>query len=329
MSEPLSVLIVGGGDIAGAYDERGGGGAVLTHAGAYVADGRFRVRACVEPDVARREQFMAQWGIAAGYDDLDACLAAESGFDVVSLCAPTHTHADTLERLLDADVRLVFAEKPLTGDVARSECIVHAYADSGRPIAVNYLRRWDTSIQALKREIAEGAWGRVQAVGGLYAKGLFNCASHFLDMVDYLIGPLTPKAVISRVDDGRDDDPTLSVLLETVAGAPAVLIGVDGKAFFPFELDLTMEKGRVTYEDLGCRMRRRSIRLHPLFPHQLTLDDGGWMDTGMAKAMVNAVSNIHDHLARGEPLASTASTAFQTEKLCAAIMAMAARGDKR
>ena len=57
MSEPFSVLIVGCGAIAGGYDEHGTQEVLLTHAGAYSQDSRFRIRACVEPDSDRRKQF--------------------------------------------------------------------------------------------------------------------------------------------------------------------------------------------------------------------------------------------------------------------------------
>lgn len=322
MSEPLAVLIVGCGDIAGGYDARGGGEAVRTHAGAYSRDPRFQMRACVEPDTQRRAAFMARWGIAAGYDDLAACLAAEGGFDVASLCLPTAFHADALETLLGADVRLVFAEKPLTGEAARSRQVVAAYAAAGKPLCVNYLRRWDKRVRQLRDEIDADDWGGVQAIGGLYAKGLYNCASHFFDLIHYLVGPLTPRAVLGRVDDGRADDPTLSVFLETEAGAPVTLIGTHAELYFPFEIDLVMENGRLSLEDLGGRLRQRRVRAHPLYAHQPSLDDGTFENTGIGLALVRAVDNIYDHLATGAELVSTAESALEAEELCARIMAM-------
>ncbi len=329
MSEPLSVLIVGCGDIAGGYDTRAQGEAVLTHAGAYAQDARFRIAACVDPDAGKRAKFMARWNVAAGYDSLDACLKAGGLFDVASVCLPTHLHAETLERLLDAGPRLVFAEKPVTGEPVRSRALVEAFEAKGVSLAVNYLRRWDPAIHTLKAELAAGKWGRVQAIGGIYAKGLYNCASHFFDLVHYLVGPLTAKAVLGRVDDGRIEDPTLSVHLETEAGAPVMLTGVDGAAFFPFELDMVTEKGRITLEDLGLRLRTRTVQQHPLFPHQPTLDDGAWADTGMARAMAAAVGNIFDHLISNAALASTGRTALAAEELCSAIVRLAAKGDKK
>ena len=63
-SNQQSVLIVGCGKIAGGFDEgRPVGDSPLTHAGAYIRDGRFNIVACVEPDDNRRSEFMAAWDV--------------------------------------------------------------------------------------------------------------------------------------------------------------------------------------------------------------------------------------------------------------------------
>ncbi len=330
MSEPLSVLIVGCGDIASGFDERSESDLALTHAGAYSQDSRFEIVACVEPDSERRATFMAKWGVAVGYPDLISCLEARRHFDVASICTPTDHHETDLDTLLEADVRCVFAEKPLTEYPNRSKLIVEAYEKEEKSIAVNYLRRWDDRLVTLRDELHAGKWGKVQAVGGLYAKGILNCGSHFFDLVHYLIGPLKPRAILGLVDDGRDEDPTLSVFLETKFGAPVNLIGTHSEAFFAFEVNLIMENGHLSLEDLGYKLRCRRVVQHPTFLHQRALDEGEWQDTGIQKAMVKAVNNIHDHLTMNVPLASDGRGVLQVEELCAKILEMEAlkEGDR-
>ena len=327
MTEPFSVLIVGCGNIAGDYDEQCGTEAVLTHAGAYNQDPRFQIRACVEPDVARRENFMEYWSIKKGFDDLASCLAASDKFDVISLCMPTHAHAEALELILPMSPGCVFVEKPLTADLVRSRKIIDAYSAAGIPLAVNYMRRWDESMKRLRDELKSGAWGKVQAISGIYAKGIFNCGSHFFDLLHFLVGPLDPRAVFSRVRDGRFEDPTYSVLLETKNGAPVTLMGTDGNSYFSFEIDLVMEKGRLTLEDLGGRLRCRKVQLHPIYQGQPTLAEGDWQNTGLSIALARAVSNIFDHLVLGVPLESNGKSALEAEELCGQIMMMAKEGD--
>ena len=324
MPEPvLSVLIVGCGDIAGGYDESGNDAAVRTHAGAYSRDTRFRITGCVEPDRVRREKFMAHWQVPRGFADLAACLAAGESYDVASVCAPTAQHGDALQTLLEFPLRAVFAEKPLTGDADRSAALVDAYESAARPLAVNFLRRFDPVIDGLRSEIAAGSWGRLQSGTVHYAKGLINCGSHAIDLLRFLVGELRPVDVSGVVHDYQLADPTVSARLETDAGAPVHLIGCDSRMHFPFEIELMFQKGKVSLEDLGTRVRRRRVRPHPLFLHQPTLDDGAWIETELPYALANGVAALCDHLTDGRPLISDGRSALATEQVCAKLMGMA------
>ena len=97
----LRVLIVGCGNIAGGFDlGRPSGYLPYTHAGAYSRDGRFELLACVEPDDKRRSEFMAAWGVPAGFRSIEEALGSGNQFDVISICSPTDCHAHDLEMAL-------------------------------------------------------------------------------------------------------------------------------------------------------------------------------------------------------------------------------------
>ena len=329
MSEQLSALIIGCGDIAGGYDTAAANpDAVLSHAGAYRAHGGFDIAACVEPDADKRRTFMKAWGIKAGFSDLRACRASGMSFDVASLCSPSSTHEAILYDLAEMPVRAIFAEKPLTGSAEKSQPIVELYSAINRPLAVNYLRRWAPGIIALRSEIATGVWGEIRGATGRYAKGLYNCGSHLIDLLHYLIGPVFPHEVFSAITDYSSFDPTLSARLTFENKAPVVLIGSDCRDFFTFELTLIMAAGEIVIEDLGLSIRRRTIEPHALFISQMTPTAGATSSSGVALAMVNAVSNISDHITLETPLASDGQSALEVEKTCAAIMRLAL-GDER
>lgn len=320
---PLSVLIVGCGDIAGGYDEKGGGEGVLTHAGAYRAHPGFTVTACIDPDEARRAAFSSYWGIGDGFSDLAACRQSGMCFDIASVCVPTENHHGVLTELSRWPLRAVFAEKPLGTDLARSEQLVSLFAAADIPLAVNYFRRWVPGLDGLRRSIAAGEWGRLQAATGLYAKGLLNCGSHMIDLVQFLFGDLTPERVLDRCEDYRVEDPTLSAVLRIPDHAPLHLLGVDSRDYFVFELDLVMEKGRITIEDLGDGIRTRDIALHPVYVERRTLTHGTWRSSDMGAAMLAAVDNIHRCVRGEEPLRSDGRTALAAEAVCLRLMEMA------
>lgn len=323
MSENLSVLIVGCGNIAGGYDEGRDGPEVFTHAGAYARDPRFTVTACVEPDEARRATFMRRWDIPIGFSNLAACRDSGLSFDLASLCASTQVHGRLLDELLAIPLRMVFSEKPLTGDAKNSNRIIRAYESAGRPLAVNYFRRWMADVQALRTAIEIGEWGGLQSAVGYYGKGLWNCGSHLIDLLQFLLGPLEAEAVFRRQVDYTQEDPTLDALLRTGDGVPVYLIGTDSREFFTFEAELTMTAGRIGIEDLGRIVRSRRAAAGSTFAGYRNLDAGEWRETDYGTAMLSAVDNLAGHLIGGESLISTGHTAAATESVCARLMELA------
>lgn len=319
-SEPIRALIVGCGAIAGGYDEASpDSDQVLTHAKAYRGDPRFAIAACVEPDAARRARFMEIWGVPAGFASL---AEVDVPYDVASVCVPTPFHARTLEALLDGPARLVFAEKPLTDDLERSRAIVDAYGAAGRPLAVNYLRRWAPGLARLRAEIAGGGWGTFQKGSAWYTKGLLNNASHFLDLLAFLLGPLVPVAALGRVEDGRDDDPTLDVVAAAPGGGHIHLLGADMHAYSLFEAELLFTRGRISLTDSAFRITRRPVEDSPRFPGYRVLAAGESEDSGLGRAMPLALDNIARHLSEGAPLAGDGRSALAAQELCARLVSM-------
>ncbi|MCW8861726.1 MAG: Gfo/Idh/MocA family oxidoreductase [Rhodospirillales bacterium] len=319
-SEPLRVLIVGCGAIAGGLDEGGAGvNAVLSHAGAYKAHPGFDVVGCVEPADGRRQAFMDAWGVRDG----SAALAdMEGAYDLVSVCTPTETHAEVLETILGWPIRAVFCEKPLSGDFEMSRAIADAYARTGCSLAVNFTRRWDPEMKALRRRIAAGEWGAVQAVVGTYTKGVLTNGCHMVDLLQFLIGPVRAESVHRKRDDLGRHDPTVDALLSFEDGSPVHLVGLDSRRFFSFELDLILEAGRITIEDSGFRLRERRAGPSEYFAGYRALDSGRWRTGGYGAAFPAAIDNLYRHLTEGATIESTAETALTAEAVCRDLAAM-------
>ena len=247
----LTVAVIGCGRIAGglAQDANVTGDA-LSHAAAYDRHQGFRTVACVEPDEARRRGFMDRWGVEHGFATIEE--ATDSlGFDVASVCTPTDRHETDLWRLLDTPVRAVWCEKPLTGSFQRSARIVEAYRGADKALAVNHLRRWHPAMRDLRAEIAADKWGAVRSVVGFYTKGIRNNGSHMIDLVQFLIGPLSVRAVATARIDYDAADPTVDAILTTQAGVPVHLVGGDARDYALFEVEIVAAGGSIRIERSG------------------------------------------------------------------------------
>lgn len=327
--DKLSTVIIGCGDIAGGYDAVHDGATALSHAGAYRTDGRFHMAACVEPDTEKRNAFMKRWRIESGYDDLASCLENETSLDVASVCSPTRTHKDILAELLDSPVRLVFCEKPMTGDAASSAQIRDAYAVAGKKLCVNYLRRWDPEMTILRDEIADGEWGPIRSVTAFYAKGLIHTGGHMLDLLQFLLGPLAARHRLRETYDFSDDDPTVDAMLHAPDDVPVYLIGSDSNDYARFEAEIACALGVIRIEDSGFQVRRRRTDEHRLFPGRVHLACGTVTETGLDKALVQAAANIHAAIIEDAELMSDADSALVTERLCRDIFSLPLPGDSQ
>ncbi|MFM7533350.1 MAG: Gfo/Idh/MocA family protein [Rubrivivax sp.] len=313
------VLILGCGNIAGGFDmHRCPSQPALTHAGAYARDGRFQVVACVEPDASRREAFMQRWSVPQGYASPEELLAAcrPGSFEVVSVCAPTGTHAEQVQAALKLAPRLVFCEKPLATSLVQAQAIVQACEDADVPLAVNHSRRWAPDVQRLAVELRSGTWGEVRQATGIYNKGVLNNGSHLVDLLRMLLGELHLVHAGQACTDHALDDPSVPAALESAGGVPIQLCTAHAGDYALFELQLVTSRGVITMEDGGLNWRVRRVTDSPVFSGYRSLDAGSVLPGRYLESMQRAVANLHDHLEHGTSLACTGSDALAAQRLC-------------
>ena len=319
MSKQLQAAIIGCGAIAGGYDRDRPSDSILTHAKAYHAHPNFDLVACVEPDLEKRQQFMNAWNIPLGFssvNDLDCQI------DVVSLCTPTPSHADILDQLLLMPRSLVWAEKPITNNLARSRHIVSCYEKAGRALVVNYPRRWAVEIQKLKMFFEQGNYGRFQKATVFYSRGLLNNGSHALDILEFLLGSLIPVRCLSIGAEDIAGDPNLDVQLMTQNEMPVYMFGCTAEAFSIFEIQMLFEHGRISLLDSGFDIKIEAVIDSPRFVNYRSLSEIKHYSSGLDTALLNSLHNIHGHLTNAEPLLSTGRSALTVHELCVQLQSM-------
>lgn len=146
---------------------------------------------------------------ATGYAVYEELLA-DPRVDVVVLCTPSGLHAAQGIRAAAAGKHVV-SEKPMATRFEDGRRLVQACDDAGVRLFVVKQNRLNPTIQAVKRALEEGRFGRVYLVtvnvfwqrpqeyydsakwrgtwefdGG----AIMNQASHYVDLLDWLIGPI-------------------------------------------------------------------------------------------------------------------------------------------
>ena len=161
-----------------------------------------------------------------GYLDLEQMLENEK-LDLVAICTPSGIHADQTEICAKYRVN-VMTEKPMATRWNDGVRMVKACDDMGIRLFVVKQNRRNSTLQLLKRAIEEKRFGKIHMVhlnifwtrpqeyydqakwrgtwefdGGAF----MNQASHYVDLLDWLIGPIDKvQAMMSTTRDIEVED---------------------------------------------------------------------------------------------------------------------------
>ncbi|MCX2865101.1 Gfo/Idh/MocA family oxidoreductase [Paucibacter sp. PLA-PC-4] len=146
---------------------------------------------------------------AAGFASLDALLAG-SDADIVVLATPSGLHPQQAICVAGAG-RHVLSEKPMATKFDEGMAMVRACRDAGVKLFVVKQNRLNATVQLVKQAIAQGRFGRIflSTVNVFWTRpqsyydaapwrgrwdldgGAFmNQASHYVDLLDWLVGPV-------------------------------------------------------------------------------------------------------------------------------------------
>jgi UDP-N-acetyl-2-amino-2-deoxyglucuronate dehydrogenase len=170
--------------------------------------GRAELVAVCDTDAARLQAAVERTG-ARGFDSLDALLAS-SDADIVALTTPSGLHPQQAITCARAG-RHVLSEKPMATQWDEGVAMVRACRDAGVKLFVVKQNRLNATLQLLKQAIDAKRFGRIHMVTvnvfwtrpqsyyddapwrgrwDLDGGAFMNQASHYVDMVDWLVGPV-------------------------------------------------------------------------------------------------------------------------------------------
>lgn len=213
------------------------------HACALRASGRARLVAVAEVDALRSAKFTNEFACAA-YASLEAMLA-NPAVQVVNILTPNHLHYDAVVACARAG-RHVLIEKPPAMSLGEVDAMAAACRAAGVQAGVVLQCRVRRPIQAMRRAIQQGRFGRVlhadaymkwfrtadyyrmDAWRSLQRAGAgvtVQQAFHYIDLLQYLAGPV--RRVEARMSNlahpGVELEDTLLAFVDYTSGAQGVV----------------------------------------------------------------------------------------------------------
>ncbi|MBO6521845.1 MAG: Gfo/Idh/MocA family oxidoreductase [Rhodospirillales bacterium] len=204
------------------------------------------------------------------YAESAAALINDPDVDLVYIACPPDFHAEYAIATAEAD-KPVFCEKPLGVDLEQSRALVGTIEGAGVPNAVNFSFASSPSRMFLKRMLADGAFGGIEAIDirlhfASWPRGWQEAASwlaerkqggyvrevlsHFIYLTESVFGPATLEKSIVRYPDGPEGEAAESHVFAdlSVGGVPlSVAGGVGGTG--PDRIEFT-----VWGSDRSCRL---------------------------------------------------------------------------
>jgi predicted dehydrogenase len=204
------------------------------------ADGSELV-AVMRRDRALAEDFARRHGVPAFYDDADA-LIADPRVTAVYIASPPGSHLELALKVAQAG-KPAYVEKPMARTHAECLRMIAAFEQANVPLFVAYYRRALSRFLKVKAVIDSGRLGPLREVEVRYFSagqlnldsarlpwrvqaehaggGLFlDLASHTLDVLDFLFGPLLAvKGEASNVGRALDVEDQVSLEFVTNSGA--------------------------------------------------------------------------------------------------------------
>jgi UDP-N-acetyl-2-amino-2-deoxyglucuronate dehydrogenase len=168
----------------------------------------FNLTAVCDTDPQALQQAMDEYKVP-GYVSLTDMLESES-IDVASICTPSGVHPDQTIEIAHAGVHVI-SEKPMATRWNDGVKMVKACDKAGVQLFIVKQNRRNTTLQLLKRAVEEKRFGKIYMVNlnvfwtrpqeyydqakwrgtwELDGGAFMNQASHYVDLVDWLIGPV-------------------------------------------------------------------------------------------------------------------------------------------
>ncbi len=317
-----TAAVIGAGSIGGLkpseYDSPGSDN-ILTHCHAIQAHQNTNLIAVVDTNKEKAKEVAKKWD-THWYTSIPELYYDQGVWpDIIVVATPTETHQTILMQIQHYSPGLVICEKPFTDSIQQARDIIEAYEKANIPLMVDYIRRFDPTVQKVKDTIETRSMGKAQSCRVIYNRGLKREGSHAIDLCNYLFGKCWEGFIVDAhhlLTDYSEADPTYAVHLEYESCPHVFLTPADGRQFSIFEVDILLEGGRIIFYEHGLKCAVFKVMPEPVYGDYETLCySPTTRETGLNRALWNLVDNAVAHLDEGEALLCSGGEALRVHEV--------------
>jgi len=315
----LQAGIIGCGQIAGGYDTDCKKGWSLTHACSYQLLDNVELVATSDPDDKVRAEFCEKWGVKNDYADHKEMLE-DLELDIVSICSPTEYHIDAFRAISEVEsVKGVFCEKPLSYKLDEAREI--ADLAKGKIVSLNYFRRWNLTLQQLRKDLKSKKYGEVQYITVRYTKGLLTNGSHLVDLLYWMFGE--PIGYFCYFIHSKNSyDPGVDFKLAFQNEVTAVLLHVPDVPYVYIEIDILTDAGKLSIKQRGQQIEWSDVVIEPNYHTFNMLKSDTIKETKWQDCPTRALKELIDVVQCGGDVYCTPMDGLKVGEICARILSL-------
>jgi predicted dehydrogenase len=306
----FSVLIIGLGQIGMGYDLDLDLAHIYSHSRAFNQHDKFTLIGGVDPQEVNRKKFEQIYECPA-YSTIDEALSHHQP-NIVVISVPTALHGDVLLQVLNNTTpELILCEKPLSYRIEEAALMVEACKEKDVLLYVNYMRRCDPGVLEIKRRLDMNEIEKPIKGVAWYSKGFIHNGSHFLNLLEFWLGPYQHSTIINegRSYGQNDKEPDVHVLFEQ--GAIFFLAAWE-ESFSHYTLELLSPSGRLRYEKEGQEILWEQAQKDPFFNGYQVLGPAEKIDSGMRRYQLQVVEQLANVLEGKRAFLCSGFDALQT-----------------
>ena len=271
-----NALVIGLGKCGVGFDLASQKDYIFTHTKAYMNDNRVNLIGGLDPVEKRREEFQ-NFSNTKAWPSVNELLDASPSvsIDIVSVCTPSHIRLEIIEGILSSiKPKVIILEKPIATKIDEAKKVEKLCKDNGVDLFINYFRRFQKGFQAIAENMKKGSYGKLQAVNVYYSNGLFNNASHFVNLLLFFKDEMPKvKWVGSTKRTLKTGDVDVNFLLswENID----VFFHAANEDHYSFgEMDLVFSSKRVLLKNYCYELIESEVKDDPLFSNYKCLEEG-------------------------------------------------------
>jgi|GEM_PF-4159425 len=290
----MDVVIIGCGKIAGGYDAGPQSPGIRTHVRAYQNRSDTRLVAVCDSDPVRARNFARKWKVPRCYHDIGLMLK-ETQPQLVSICVPAPAQETVVKSCLSSkSIRGLWCEKPF--GITQTQALRMAGSIRGERIAlvVNHQRQNEPGHRQLGQKIRNGKLGEIQQVLAFYTNGVLCNATHWLQLFASWFGPADDVKLLRVHGPRAQSDPTVDAFLR-FGKIPIHLLGLEGKHYSEFSLQIWGSKGFVGINRYGLSIEEKRVLSDPDFPGSFQLEE---QPAQSATQLNDAMQHTLEHLVK-------------------------------